>query len=141
MKMRVLLSIVIFVSMLPAFGQTTSQDYAGEWLGNNKGVPWVTLDVKVGSGGLGGKATFYILDTSPGNGTPKVLGKKDVEMIDATLEANGMSFKVKNDQGDVVMNSSSGQALTFHLTMKSKDEGVLRSDDPKGPTVTMTRAK
>jgi len=141
MRIRRLLSVVIFVIMLPAFGQTTSQDYVGEWLGNNKGVPWVILDVKVGSGGLGGKATFYILDTSPSAVSPKVLGKEDVEIIDATLEANEMSFKVKNDQGDVVMNSSSGRELTFHLTMKSKAEGELRSDDPKGPTVTMTRAK
>ena len=141
MKIRMLLSIVVFGFMLPAFGQTTSQDYVGKWLGNNKGVPWVTLDVKDGSGGLGGKATFYILDASPSNGSPKVLGKKDVEMIDATSTANGMSFKVKNDQGDVVMNPSSGQELTFHLTMKSKDEGVLQSDDPKGPIVTMTRGK
>jgi len=109
----------------------------GKWQGDNQGSPWVTLNVvREKNGELSGTAVFFILDAPP-----KVLGKQEVQLIDPKLEGNTFSFKVRNQQGRVTMNPSSGETIGFQMTLNSDSEGLLKSDDPAAPSVKLLKQK
>jgi len=109
----------------------------GKWQGDNQGSPCVTLNVvREKNGELSGRAVFFSLDAPQ-----KVLGKQEVQLIDPKLEGNAFSFKVRNQQGRVTMNPSSGETIGFQMTLNSDSEGLLKSDDPAAPSVKLLKQK
>jgi hypothetical protein len=69
------------------------------------------------------------------------LGKQEVRLIDPKLEDSVFTFSVRNQQGQVTMNPSSGDTLVFHMALNSDTEGSLKSDDPQTPGVKMVKQK
>jgi hypothetical protein len=141
MKYRRLIcaAMLAFVSVV-AVGQISST-IVGTWQGDKRGSPWVTLHLtREKDGELSGTGVFFILDRNENNGPPKVLGRQEVQLVNPKVEGHVLSFRVRNQQGGVTMNPSSGETLGFHMTLND-ESGILKSDDPGTPSLKMVKQK
>jgi hypothetical protein len=142
MKCKTLIyaSVLAVLSVL-VIGQT-APSVVGKWQGDKHGSPLVTLNISRDSNGaLSGTAVFFILERSEEEGSPKILGKQEVQLLNPKLEGNVLSFQISNQHGQVTMNPSSGETLGFRMTLNSEGEGILKSDDPGTPGVKMVKQK
>jgi hypothetical protein len=140
LKLSLLTSAIVSLAIL-AIAQS-SPDIVGKWRGENRGTQWVTVNVNRDSGGqLSGTAVFYILDQTETAQMPIVLGKQEVALVDPVMARNVFSFKIKNQQGTVIMNPSSGDALAFKMIVQSDTEATLRSKGQESLSVHMIKQK
>jgi hypothetical protein len=140
MKTKIVLLIVLtLASVALAAGQTMPSAIAGRWQGDKQGTPCVTLELTLDNGELSGTAMFFILDRTEHELPPRVLGKQEVQLLNPKLTGNVLSFKVKKQQGGVIMKQSSAEALVFHMTLEGNKTGVLKSNDPENPSVRMIK--
>jgi biopolymer transport protein ExbD len=118
----------------------SSSTIAGTWVGEKQGSPWLQLDVtREKNGDLSGTAVFFILDRTGGPAPPRVLERQNVRLVDPKLEGNVFSFQVRNQQGQVTMNPSSGEVLHFQMKLDNERTGRLKSDSPDSEAVTMVK--
>src|SRR5262249_54148397 len=114
MQGRISLLAYIFVLVVGttfAAAQVKPENFVGQWHGERLGSPSVTLNLTLEKGGLAGTGVFYILDRTAEN-KPKILGEAKVQLLDVKLSGNVISFKVRNQEGEIVMNQGSGDQLT-----------------------------
>jgi hypothetical protein len=124
-KQLSILAVLICLAAIPAFAQQT---IAGKWEGKIDGLPWVTLQITQDHGNLAGTATFYIHDREhPGDPSKGILGKTEVDLVNARLSGNTLLFDVCNhDKSGVTLNAASNELLSFRMTLTGKYEGLLK---------------
>lgn len=142
MKLKTLTcGFVVAWLAVAAMGQS-SRSVLGKWQGERQGVPFVTVNVTTEKDGeLSGTAVFYILDQREIQGKPRVLGKQEVQLVDPKLAANVLSFKIRNQQGDVTMNASSGEELEFQMILGSDTEATLKSENREPAPIKLLKLK
>ena len=134
-----MLLMIAMLLAISAAGQTSSI-IAGTWQGEKQGSPFVILNVRQAANGkLSGTAVFFILDRESGHTPPKVLGKEEVQLLNPKLDGRVFTFSVRNQQGQVVMNASSGETLEFQLTMDNETRASLKSNSPDAETIKMLK--
>lgn len=126
MSKRLLFSVAASLAITVGLWAQASSAILGRWQAEKHGVPWLIVNVSEKGSKRGGTAVFYVLDGAE-SATPTVLGKQEVRLIDAKLVGNVFSFKVRNQQADVTMNPSSGELLTFEMTLKDETHATLKS--------------
>lgn len=134
---RVSATALLLVSSI-AFAQSPA---VGKWRGEKRGVPWVTLNVTENNGQMGGTGVFYILDRNESANPPKVLGKQEVELVNAKLSGNTFSFQIRNQQGEATLNPSGGETLEFQMTIKGNEANLRPMDNPEAMEVKMIKQK
>jgi nitrogenase molybdenum-iron protein alpha/beta subunit len=115
--------------MTVAVWAQTSSAIVGRWQAEKHGTPWLIVNITGDNNSkLGGRAVFYVLDSSD-TANPKVVGKQEVQLLDAKLDGNVFRFQVKNQQAEVTMNPSSGELLTFRMILNDATHAMLKSGD------------
>lgn len=147
--LEVFLVIAMFAAGMPRTGAQNTKDnesgrnfspIVGTWIGEKQGSPFVTLNVSQNKNGeLSGTAAFFILDRESGHTPPKILGKADVQLLNLKLEGRVFTFSVRNNQGQTIMNPSSGDELRFRMTLESGTIGNLKSDRQDAEAVKMMK--
>ena len=121
-------TFVIFLAITVALVAQPSPTIVGKWQGDKQGSPWLIVNVTHEKNSeLGGTAVFFIFDRDEPQAAPRVVGKQDVRLAEPKLVGNVFSFKIKNEQGEVTMNPSSGEALSFEMILKDEAHAVLKS--------------
>jgi hypothetical protein len=140
-KQLAILAVLICLAV-PALAQQT---IAGSWQGKLDGLPWVKLQITQDHETFSGKATFYIHGREhPGAPSDRVLGKTEMDMLNARLSENTVVFEVRNhEKSGVTLDPALNELLTFKMTLTGKDEGLLKKvgkEDDVAP-VRMIRQK
>ena len=139
-RLSVLMTTIVSLALL-ASAQSTKQ-IIGIWQGENRGKPWVTLNVlRDHNGQLSGTAVFYVLDRTQNEEQPKVIGKQEVALVDPKMAGNVLSFTVKNHQAEVTMNQFLGEDLQFKMVVHNEIEATLTSENRDSLSVKMVKQK
>jgi hypothetical protein len=137
---KIIFSAATFISMTVVLFAQPSRTILGKWEANKKGSPWVSVNVTRGdSGRFSGTAVFYVFDNPDSQGSPKVLGKEEVPLVDPQLVGHVFSFKIKNEQREVTMNPSSGETLSFQMILTDETHATLKSGGPRTAEATMVK--
>jgi hypothetical protein len=140
MKTKVLFCVSTLVAIALTVAAQPSPIIVGKWQGDQPGSPGVSVNVtQEKNGELGGTAIFFILDRTETQNPPQLLGKQQVQLVDPKLAGSVFSFKIKNQQGKVTMNPSSGEVLAFQMILSSKTEAILKSENQ--PDIRMVKQK
>jgi hypothetical protein len=140
MSNTILFSAATFLSMTLALFAQPSRTILGNWEADKEGFPWVTVNVtRGGNGKFSGTAVFYVFDNPDSQGSPKVLGKQEVQLVDPQLVGDVFSFKIKNEQREVTMNPSSGETLSFQMILTDETHATLKSGGPRTAEATMVK--
>ena len=120
------MALLAFLTFLAA-GQN-SESIVGNWKGDREGVTWVTLNVdRASNGELAGTAVFSIMAPPEDHRPPRVVGSRELKLLDPAQDGNVFLFKIKNHQGKVTMDPSSGDTIQFQMTLTSDTEATLRT--------------
>ena len=127
MTIRLLFSAAASLVLTVALWAQSSSAILGSWQSEKHGSPWLIVNVRREANSKpGGTAIFFVLDSIDA-ATPKILGKQEVPLIDAKLAGNVFSFKVRNRQGDMIMNPYSGELLGFEMILRDDTHAMLKS--------------
>jgi hypothetical protein len=116
------------LAITPSLWAQPKSTFTGTWRADKYGSPYVIVRLTHDQNShLGGSAVFYVLDRADSNVPPKVLGNQEVQLLEPKLVDNVLFFKVRNQQGDVTMNPSSGESLIFKMILKDDNHATLKS--------------
>ena len=89
---------ILSVTLALAFGQATSQPYAGTWTAELAGQTYVRLELKVTNGVLGGQISLGDIEVDPGGEVKTALAAPNefTPLLDVVLRDAMLSFSRKD---------------------------------------------
>ena len=134
--MKTLRYAFVFIVFWAAIVYAAESPVAGTWTGKMHDLPGIKMTVNDRRGKLTGNIVFYFLMLE--NGTWKVKGETNVQMIEPHLEGNTLVFAVRHAKKHGSTDPKDQEIKTFRLQLTGPNEAVFKNAD-NGQDVRLTR--
>ena len=134
--MKTLRYAFVFAIFWAAIVYAAESPVAGTWTGKMHDLPGIKMTVNDSRGKLTGNIVFYFLMFE--NGTWKVKGETNVQMIEPHLEGNALVFAVPHAKKHGSTDPKDQEIKTFRLQLTGPNEAVFKNAD-NGQDLKLTR--
>jgi len=117
----------VFIVFWAAIVYAAESPVAGTWTGKMHDLPGIKMTVNDRRGKLTGNIVFYFLMLE--NGTWKVKGETNVQMIEPHLKGNTLVFAVRHAKKHGSTDPKDQEIKTFRLQLTGRNEAVFKNAD------------
>ena len=125
--MKTLRYAFVFIVFWAAIVYAAESPVAGTWTGKMHDLPGIKMTVNDRRGKLTGNIVFYFLMLE--NGTWKVKGETNVQMIEPHLKGNTLVFAVRHAKKHGSTDPKDQEIKTFRLQLTGRNEAVFKNAD------------